>query len=378
MPALAVADRLTAAGAEVVFVGGQRAEAELVPAAGYELRQIRVEGLSRTNPLRAARALLRAGMAAGAAHRMLRQLRPDAVLGGGGYVAGPVGLAALARRIPLVLTEADSHLGITNRLLARARAPGLPGVSDRRPQRPALPRDGAARAAAGDGRGRGARPLPPRARRAVRARLRRLARRADDQRGRRRGVRRGAVSRHPRRRHARPCRARVARRRPSATTCARTSTTSPRRSPRATSASRAPGGSIFEIAAAGKPAILVPYPHASADHQTTNARWMEQAGAAIVVPDDELTGARLGAVVGALLVDRSRLDAMASAVRRAGPPGRRAAPSPTSCLRRPRARARGRDERLGWPAAALRRRRRRGDERAGADRRRARRRRHRL
>ena len=44
------------------------------------------------------------------------------MLGGGGYVAGPVGLAALARRIPLVLTEADSHLGITNRLLAqRAR-----------------------------------------------------------------------------------------------------------------------------------------------------------------------------------------------------------------------------------------------------------------
>ena len=93
-----------------------------MPAAGYELRTIRVEGLSRTNPLRAARAVLRAGAAVGAAHRILAELRPAAVLGGGGYVAGPVGLAALARRIPLVLTEADSHLGITNRLLApRAR-----------------------------------------------------------------------------------------------------------------------------------------------------------------------------------------------------------------------------------------------------------------
>ncbi|HEV2769519.1 MAG TPA: glycosyltransferase, partial [Solirubrobacteraceae bacterium] len=53
VPALAVADALRAEGAQVTFVGGQRAEAELVPAAGYELRPIRVEGLSRTNPLKA-------------------------------------------------------------------------------------------------------------------------------------------------------------------------------------------------------------------------------------------------------------------------------------------------------------------------------------
>jgi UDP-N-acetylglucosamine--N-acetylmuramyl-(pentapeptide) pyrophosphoryl-undecaprenol N-acetylglucosamine transferase len=73
------------------------------------------------------------------------------------------------------------------------------------------------------------------------------------------------------------------------------------------------GGSIFEIAAAGKPAILVPYPHATADHQTANARWMADAGAAVVIPDAELTAARLGSEVGSLLGDRSRLKAMASA-----------------------------------------------------------------
>jgi UDP-N-acetylglucosamine--N-acetylmuramyl-(pentapeptide) pyrophosphoryl-undecaprenol N-acetylglucosamine transferase len=73
------------------------------------------------------------------------------------------------------------------------------------------------------------------------------------------------------------------------------------------------GGSVFEIAAAGKPAILVPYPHATADHQTANARWMQAAGAAVVVPDDELTAARLGQEVGALLGDPSRLAAMAAA-----------------------------------------------------------------
>ncbi len=91
----------------------------MVPEAGYELRPIAVEGLSRSNPLKAARAALKAGAAVGAARRILRDVRPDAVLGAGGYVAGPVGLAAVARRVPLVLAEADSHLGLTNRLLAR-------------------------------------------------------------------------------------------------------------------------------------------------------------------------------------------------------------------------------------------------------------------
>ena len=90
-----------------------------MPAAGYELRAISVEGLSRTNPLRAARALGRAALAFPRARALLRELAPDAVMGGGGYVAGPVGLAALSLRIPLVLSEADSHLGLSNRLLAR-------------------------------------------------------------------------------------------------------------------------------------------------------------------------------------------------------------------------------------------------------------------
>ena len=73
------------------------------------------------------------------------------------------------------------------------------------------------------------------------------------------------------------------------------------------------GGSIFEIAAHGRPAILVPYPFASADHQTSNARWMEQAGAAVVVADAQLTPARLSSEVAALLADRARLAAMGRA-----------------------------------------------------------------
>jgi len=73
------------------------------------------------------------------------------------------------------------------------------------------------------------------------------------------------------------------------------------------------GGSIFEIAAHGRPALLVPYPHATADHQTANARWMADAGAATVVADAELDAARLRAEVDALLGDGERLDAMARA-----------------------------------------------------------------
>jgi UDP-N-acetylglucosamine--N-acetylmuramyl-(pentapeptide) pyrophosphoryl-undecaprenol N-acetylglucosamine transferase len=73
------------------------------------------------------------------------------------------------------------------------------------------------------------------------------------------------------------------------------------------------GGSVFEVAAHGRPAVLVPYPYASADHQAANARWMADNGAAVVVPDAELTPARLAQTVGALLSDPSTLTAMATA-----------------------------------------------------------------
>ena len=67
------------------------------------------------------------------------------------------------------------------------------------------------------------------------------------------------------------------------------------------------GGSVLEVAAAGLPSILVPYPHATADHQTANARYMEAAGAAVVVPDAELDGPRLAREVGALLAAPERM-----------------------------------------------------------------------
>src|SRR6185437_2532956 len=116
VPALAVADALRAEGARVVFVGGERAERELIPGAGYEMHTLKVAQLARRDPVAAARAVAVAARAVGSARRLIGRLGPAAALGAGGYVAGPVGLAAVTRRVPLVLMEADSHLGLTNRL----------------------------------------------------------------------------------------------------------------------------------------------------------------------------------------------------------------------------------------------------------------------
>ena len=80
------------------------------------------------------------------------------------------------------------------------------------------------------------------------------------------------------------------------------------------------GGSVFELAAIGRPSILVPYPHATGDHQAKNARWMAEAGAAVTLPDYACNGAKLRGLVGALLSDAPRLDAMADAARAVGRP----------------------------------------------------------
>jgi UDP-N-acetylglucosamine--N-acetylmuramyl-(pentapeptide) pyrophosphoryl-undecaprenol N-acetylglucosamine transferase len=73
------------------------------------------------------------------------------------------------------------------------------------------------------------------------------------------------------------------------------------------------GGVVFEIAAAGCPAILIPSPNVTADHQTANARHLERAGAAIVIADADLTPELLDATVRELLADPARLERMAEA-----------------------------------------------------------------
>jgi UDP-N-acetylglucosamine--N-acetylmuramyl-(pentapeptide) pyrophosphoryl-undecaprenol N-acetylglucosamine transferase len=313
VPALAVADALRASGAEVHFVGGERAERTLVPEAGYPLETIDVAGLDRKDPVKAARAAVKAVGAVVRSIRILRRLRPDAVLGGGGYVAGPVGLAAVLLRIPLVLTEADSHLGLTNRLLAplakrvclafplKGREGGRYLVTGR-PIPAATGDRAAARQAFGIGPEEtvvlvfggslGARTINLAAAEGLReAPFRVLHASGTRDYEELRALVDGAPN-YDLRSYISPFGPALA---ASDLVVARA------------------GGSIFEVAAHGRPALLVPYPHATADHQTANARWMADGGAAIVVADDELTGERLAHEVAALLHDRSRLAAMANA-----------------------------------------------------------------
>jgi UDP-N-acetylglucosamine--N-acetylmuramyl-(pentapeptide) pyrophosphoryl-undecaprenol N-acetylglucosamine transferase len=310
VPALAVADALRDRGARVAFVGGERAERELVPVAGYELHPLRVVPLPRGSLGGAARAVGIDASAVREAARLLRRLRPDVVLGAGGYVAGPVGLAGALQRIPLVLMEADSHLGLTNRALAPlARRVCLAF--------PLRGRDGSRYVLTG-------RPVPAPAtdRDAARARFSI----AEDERcvlvfGGSQGARsinHAAIEAFGEARF-RVLHAAGTRDLPDLTA------PGPHYDLRGYIADlneallasdlvvARSGGSVFEVAAHGRPMVLVPYPHATGDHQMANARYFETQGAAVVIPDAELSGPRLAQEVGRILADPSRLAAMARA-----------------------------------------------------------------
>jgi UDP-N-acetylglucosamine--N-acetylmuramyl-(pentapeptide) pyrophosphoryl-undecaprenol N-acetylglucosamine transferase len=310
VPALAVGDALRAEGAEVIFVGSERAERQLVPQAGYELRVLRVAPLPRDRAVAAARAALTDAAALPRAVGLLGELRPAAVLGAGGYVSGPTGLAAVARRVPLVLMEADSHPGLTTRMLAPfARRVCLAF--------PVAGREGSRYLVTG-------RPVPAPASDWSSARAR-FGLAPEDTCvlvfGGSQGARSINLAAVEAFAHAgfRVLHAAGER------DLASLSSPGPHYDLRgylpdfgqALLASdlvvaRA-GGSIFEIAAHGRPAVLIPYPYATADHQSANARFMERAGAAVVIPDRELSASRLAHEVGQLLADRSRLAEMARA-----------------------------------------------------------------
>jgi UDP-N-acetylglucosamine--N-acetylmuramyl-(pentapeptide) pyrophosphoryl-undecaprenol N-acetylglucosamine transferase len=333
---MAVADELRASGAEVSFLGARgRMEAELVPAAGYEIDLVKVRGIDRRNPLRAMRAGFEALGAVAAARRVLRRRGADAVVGGGGYVAGPAGLAAVLTGTPLVLTEADSHLGLANRLLARrARRvclafpiAGREGdrylVTGRPVPRAVLESDrGAARERFGIaldarcllvfGGSQGAKSINlaaveafaegpdavvPGMRRQLRARdfhVLHIAGRRDFAEVRSRLDAAPADDRYT-----------LLEYEPNLGDALAAADLVLARS----------GGSIFEVIAVGRPAILVPYPFATADHQTANADWMRSNGAAAVIPDAELDAERLRLEVATVLEGPDRLRTMAERAR---------------------------------------------------------------
>ena len=256
-------------------------------------------------------------------------------MGGGGYVAGPAGLAAVRMGLPLVLTEADSHLGLANRMLARrARRvclafpiPGRDGepyvVTGRPVPRAVIEADATvARRRFGIpepadcvtivGGSLGARSINLAAFDAF-TRLERglphdhvgqpwilhVAGRRDYAELRRRWQEQGSPERYA-----------LIQYEPNLGDVLAAADLVVARA----------GGSVMEIAAAGRPAILIPYPQATGDHQTTNARWMADGGAAVVIPDRELTPQRLRAAIAELLGDEDRLRSMSIAARRLAKP----------------------------------------------------------
>lgn len=301
----------------VTFAGSpDRIEARLVPEAGYELDTFRIRGFPREPSLELLRALALAGWAPFACREILARRRPHAVLGGGGFVAGPMVLAAWTRGIPAALTEADAHLGLANRLAAPfARRVFL--------SFPVEGRTGGRYLVTG-------RPIPARSRPTSREEGRRLfglpaegpvllvfggsqgARSLNELAVGAFGDAGPAVLHLAGERDHGTLRRLVTR--PGYRLLSYTNDFGAALASADLVLSRA-GASVFEVAAAGKPAVLVPYPHATGDHQTKNARYFERTGGALVVPESEL--ARVPALVRSLLADPARLAGMGEAMRAA-------------------------------------------------------------
>jgi UDP-N-acetylglucosamine--N-acetylmuramyl-(pentapeptide) pyrophosphoryl-undecaprenol N-acetylglucosamine transferase len=119
-PGLALGEKLRQHGAQVTFVGTARGiEAKVIPQAGYPLELIDISGLKRQGAVATLRSLLRLPVAMFQTLGLLRRLRPQVVVGVGGYASGPVVLLAALLRIPTVVLEQNSVPGVTNRILSR-------------------------------------------------------------------------------------------------------------------------------------------------------------------------------------------------------------------------------------------------------------------
>ena len=304
----------------MTFAGSpDRIEAQLVPEAGYELDTFRISGLPRRPSPALARALLLAGRAPRACARILEARRPDVVLGGGGYVAGPMVYAAARRKIPTALMEADAHLGLANRLAAPfARRVFL--------SFPIAGREGSKYRVTG-------RPIPARSRVMPREESRRLfglpengpvllvfggslgARVLNDLALDAFGETGPAVLHLTGTRDYDELSSRVTR--PDYRLFAFTEEFGAALGASDLALARA-GGSVWELAAAGKPAVLVPGLFATGDHQEKNAHYFEQGGGAVVVPETEV--GRAPEVIRSLLDDPQRLAEMSASMARLARP----------------------------------------------------------
>ncbi|MBA2298985.1 MAG: UDP-N-acetylglucosamine--N-acetylmuramyl-(pentapeptide) pyrophosphoryl-undecaprenol N-acetylglucosamine transferase [Actinobacteria bacterium] len=314
LPSLAVAEALRERGVEVTFAGSpDRVEAELVPKHGYEFDPFRISGFPRRPSAALLKALLLAGRAPRACSRILRRRRPHVVLGGGGFVAGPMVLAAWRRRIPAALTEADAHLGLANRLAAPFARRVLLAyeISGRTPPKYRVTGRPVPRAHRGATQAEGRAHFGLPARGPVLAFFGALAgaRSLNDFAVETYGPSGPAILHLSGERDFDELRPRLER--ADYVLVPSTDAFGAALAAADLAVARA-GGTVWELAAAGTPSILVPYPHATGDHQTLNARHFERGGGAIVVPEPELD--RVPALVAELLGDPGRLAVMRAAM----------------------------------------------------------------
>jgi UDP-N-acetylglucosamine--N-acetylmuramyl-(pentapeptide) pyrophosphoryl-undecaprenol N-acetylglucosamine transferase len=315
-----VAEALRARGVAVTFAGSpDRVEARLVPEQGYPFDAFAVAGFPRRPGPSQLRAIALAAAAPVACLRILDRRKPDVVLGGGGYVAGPMVLAARLRGIPAALTEADAHLGLANRLAAPfaervflalpvAGRNGLKYVPVGRPvpeRSRAVPRAGAREQLGLPAQG----PVVLVFGGSLGARvLNELALDAWAESG-------PAVLHLCGERDYESLRGRVAR--PEYVLRPFIDRIGLAYGAADVALARA-GGSVWELAAAGLPAVLVPGEFATGGHQRKNAEWFARAGGAIVVP--EADAERVPELITSLLADPERLVAMSGAMRDAAKP----------------------------------------------------------
>jgi UDP-N-acetylglucosamine--N-acetylmuramyl-(pentapeptide) pyrophosphoryl-undecaprenol N-acetylglucosamine transferase len=321
-PALSVADELKRRhpGTAITFVGADRGiETRLVPQAGYPLRTLPLSGMKGMSLGSRARAAAAACWAIPACVAWMVRHDPDLVIGVGGYASGPAVLAASVSGYRTMVLEQNHYPGATNRFLAgRVDAVCVPseiarerlggrGIVTGNPVRAEIEAVGPA--PGGDvlsilvfGGSRGARSINdaminalPRL--AAMATPPRIVHQTGDQDHAR--VSKGYAAYPPERSeihaflHDMPERLAAA----DLVIC------------------RAGAMTLAEIAAAARPAILIPYPYAADDHQRLNAEAVEACGAAIVALDRDLDGLALATRVAGLDADRDALRAMAGAAR---------------------------------------------------------------
>jgi UDP-N-acetylglucosamine--N-acetylmuramyl-(pentapeptide) pyrophosphoryl-undecaprenol N-acetylglucosamine transferase len=316
-PALAVAQELRARGHEIVWMGAPDSfEARVVPQHGFAIDFIRVSGLRGKGIVKLLKAPLLIIRAVREALAILRARAPAAVIGFGGFAAGPGGLAAWFGGRPLIVHEQNAAAGMTNRFLARVAKtvlqafpqtfrngetvgnPVRSGFAELPPPATRLAHEGPMRLLVIGG-SQGARALNEQLPKALALLPREQRPQVRHQAGRTLDVAQAAY-------------------RDAQVDAEVTAFIDDMPAAFAWAdlvVCRAGASTIAEVSAAGNATILVPFPFAVDDHQTRNAAYLVDAGAALLMPESTLDAAQLAQRLGELLADRGRLQRMADAAR---------------------------------------------------------------